>query len=551
MATSKKKQIPVEHVDVIVIGSGFGGLGAALTLAEGGAKVAVLETVGYPGGCASTYERGGKRYESGATLFSGFAEGQLFERWIRRHGMAVEVSTPDPVVELRAPGLELPLAPRRGEMVETFCSLPGAPRKELKAFFDFQRRVADALWDLFDDPRLLPPLGLDELMLHARRLPSYLPLVRLIGRSAATVARRFGVWDFEPLRIYLDAVSQITVQASASEAEAPFALGAMDYYFRGTGHVHGGIGALAQGMVGAIENLGGEVHYFRRATGISAAHGSRWRVETRRGALEAPALVANLLPQAIDGLLEGELPRPERLNRLARQVEGGWGAAMLYLTLAPNALERTEAHHLELVQDPSKPFTEGNHLFCSISDAAETERAPGGRRTVTVSTHVDAARIAAMSQEEQASYIGSVQERMDQGLRALAPELAAGIEDSMPGSPRTFRRFTGRPEGFVGGIPRRVGLQHYDPRELGPQPLVIAGRPLYLVGDTVFPGQSTLATALGGRLAAERILSEQSFEGPTIEPDPRGGRGDELSRSRERGPGFGMPAAARSAFSES
>ena len=54
-------------LDALVIGAGFGGLGAALRLAEGGARVALCETLKYPGGCASTFERGGHRYgaESG------------------------------------------------------------------------------------------------------------------------------------------------------------------------------------------------------------------------------------------------------------------------------------------------------------------------------------------------------------------------------------------------------------------------------------------------------------------------------------------------------
>ena len=55
---------------------------------------------------------------------------------------------------------------------------------------------------------------------------------------------------FTPLRTYLDALCQITVQCGATEAEAPFALGAMDYYWRGTGHVRGGIGQLASALAG-------------------------------------------------------------------------------------------------------------------------------------------------------------------------------------------------------------------------------------------------------------------------------------------------------------
>ncbi|HND32895.1 MAG TPA: FAD-dependent oxidoreductase, partial [Myxococcota bacterium] len=41
---------PPELADVIVIGAGFGGLAAALSLAERGARVTLLEALTYPGG---------------------------------------------------------------------------------------------------------------------------------------------------------------------------------------------------------------------------------------------------------------------------------------------------------------------------------------------------------------------------------------------------------------------------------------------------------------------------------------------------------------------
>src|SRR3954470_2720574 len=92
-------------LDAVVIGAGFGGLGAALTLAERGARVAIVETLTYPGGCASTFRRNGYRFESGATLFSGLAKGQLFGDWIARHRLEVPIDWLDPLVELRTPDL--------------------------------------------------------------------------------------------------------------------------------------------------------------------------------------------------------------------------------------------------------------------------------------------------------------------------------------------------------------------------------------------------------------------------------------------------------------
>ncbi|MCB1054519.1 MAG: NAD(P)/FAD-dependent oxidoreductase, partial [Acidobacteria bacterium] len=403
---------PIRY-DVAVLGAGFGGLATALGLAEAGCRVVLLETLGYAGGCAATFERRGDRFEAGATLFSGFAEGQLMRRWIERHRLEVRHHILDPVVELRLPSFRLAVPPDRRRWVERLGALPGAPVHGLQAFFELQGRVADVLWPLFDEPGLLPPLGPGALAAHLRRIPSYLPLLRWVGKPLVAVLEHFGVAGFEPLRSYVDATCQITVQAPAAEAEALFALAALDYHFRGTGHVEGGIGALASELVGAIRGHGGEVRFFERAERLEAVPGG-WRVWTRRGSLEARRVVANLLPRAVLSLLDGAVPAGSRARRRlearSQRVATGWGAAMLYLVLPPGGLEHTAAYHLELVQDASKPLIEGNHLFCSVSAAAELGRTPQDGRTVTVSTHVPMDRLRELDGPGRAAYVGRVQE---------------------------------------------------------------------------------------------------------------------------------------------
>jgi len=484
--------------DALVIGAGFGGLGAALTLAERGARVALRESLRYPGGCASTFSRGAWRFESGATLFSGFDEGQLFDRWIRAHQLDIETRALDPMIELRAEGLTLGVPPSRARFLDALCALPGAPVARLRAFFAFQRDVADTLWALFDDPAMLPPLDLRALGRHALRAHRYATLLPWLGRPLADALDRFELRAFTPLRVYLDAVCQITVQVGVAEAEAPFALSAVDYCFRGTRHVHGGIGALAWALTRALTGLGADV---RMSDGVRALRrdGDVWIAQTRRGEVRARTVVANLLPQNVRAMVEGV--DGARLDALSARVAEGWGAAMLYLGLSRDAPLRDEAHHLELVGDAAEPFVEGNHVFVSVSARDETDRGPGGARTATVSTHVPMKKLLAMDADAQGRYVRSVQERMEATIARRAPEVNAAVVHRMTASPRTFERFTGRFRGYVGGVPRRAGLHHYE----GMWPTPVAPG-LYLVGDSVFPGQSTLATAVGGIRVAERVL---------------------------------------------
>lgn len=494
----------VDVFDAVVVGAGFGGLGAAVGLASDGARVHLAETLAYPGGCASTFARGGYRFDAGATLVSGLGAGQLFGRWGAASPEPFAVDWLDPLVELRAPGLSLPTGARRGSLLERFAVLDGAPREALARFFQFQARVAEPLWALFDDAHLLPPLSARALLAHAGRVGAYAPLASVVGRSLGSVLARFGLAGFAPLRLWADAVCQITVQCAADAAEAPFALAALDYFYRGTGHVRGGVGALARSAVALARAHGADVVLANRVAGVTRDRGGWFEVDTRRGVVRARAVVANLVPDAAARVFGPALsPRGRaRLARLGSKVASGWGAAMLYLGLEAEGL-RPEPHHLELVDDAEAPLLEGNHVFVSVAGAEETDRAPRGARPATVSTHVPLPGAGSGRPHvpaEDAAYVSRVHAAMRATIARRAPEIASRIRVELTASPRTFARFTGRPEGAVGGVPRRVGLDGYG--ALGP---VEVERGLWLVGDSVFPGQSALATAVGGLRTAAAL----------------------------------------------
>jgi hypothetical protein len=63
----------------------------------------------------------------------------------------------------------------------------------------------------------------------------------------------------------------------------------------------------------------------------------------------------------------------------------------------------------------------------------------------------------------------------------------------------TFQGFTRRVGGWVGGFPQTNLFQAWGPR---------LGRGLWMVGDSIFPGQSTAAVALGGLRVAHSVLTE-------------------------------------------
>lgn len=489
--------------DVVVIGGGFGGLACALQLAEAGLRVTLLERLGYVGGCAGTFARRGARYEAGATLAAGLGPNQLFGRWIAKHGLDVPVAPLDPVVTLRGPAGELEVHADRARMVGQLASAAGPKAEAVRAFFALQQQVADALWPLLDRPELLPPLGPRSLWTHLLRTPAYLPLLPLLGQTLHDVLVDFGV-DDQPLLLQLCASTcQITVQCPPQEAEALWALATLDYWFRGAAHVVGGMGRLATALAEAITKQGGTVLLQTPALGLTPTS-QGWEVQTRHGSIAAQTVVANLLPGAVSALLPPAL-RPPRLLRDQAAVNTGWSAMMLYLQLQAPAATGDAAHHLDLT-DASGELTMGHHVFLSVS-ALQDNKANGDLRTAIASTHVPLALWRSLDSVGQAQLAEQVTNRMRQTLQTGAPEWMAGVVHQMTASPRTWQRFTGRPGGAVGGVPRRVGLHNY--RGLWPAPLLPG---LWLTGDSQFPGQSALGVALGGSRVAAMV--QQGLSAP-------------------------------------
>lgn len=73
--------------DVLIIGSGLGGLECGALLAQRGLKVLVLEGSNQPGGCMQSFRRGGLHYDTGLHYVGGLAPGQVMHKAFAQLGL--------------------------------------------------------------------------------------------------------------------------------------------------------------------------------------------------------------------------------------------------------------------------------------------------------------------------------------------------------------------------------------------------------------------------------------------------------------------------------
>ncbi|MFC1975608.1 phytoene desaturase family protein [Chloroflexota bacterium] len=490
---------------VVIIGAGIGGLTTAAVLARSGVDVTVLEAHVDPGGCAASFYHQGFRFDAGATLAGGFypggpmdivAQAAGIDHWpARTSNPAMMVHLPDGAAVTRWSDDR-----RWPERYEAFGL-------SSNSFWRWQEQTADALWNLALRSPSWPPQTPGEGVDLTQKGLSWLGDTpkRNIPQLAADAFRPVAAHLRNApgrLRLFVDAQLLIAAQTTSRYANALYGASALDLPRRGVVHLHGGMGAIAETLAQAVGQHGGKIHYRHEVKRIVREKGRPVAVETqhrrRTETFLADIVIANLPPWNIANLLADDAPR--RLRNLPPKPRDGWGAFMVYAGVDSSVVAPDSPLHHQIVV--KQPLAEGNTVFLSLSPTWDEGRAPDGQRAVTFSTHTNLDQWWQTHEEDRDAY-NDLKNTYTARLLAAAEKALPGFRDavtfSMPGTPVTFQGFTRRTWGWVGGFPQTNLFRAWGPR---------LGRDLWMVGDSIFPGQSTAAVALGGLRVARSVLAE-------------------------------------------
>ncbi len=480
-------------MNVVVIGAGVGGLTAGALLLKAGHAVTVLEAHVYPGGCAGTFYHKGYRFDAGATLAGGFAPGGPHARLAELLDLNWPVQPVDPAWVVHLPDRTVTQWTDREQWrAERVAAFPQAEK-----FWRLQERLAEAAWDISTRHFPWPPERPHDLWELATALrPRTLTAAPYLFDTVRDLAPELGA----EFRTFLDAQLLIAAQTISDRTNALYGSAALDLPRRGVNHVKGGIGSLASTLADWIRANGGQVIYRQKVVRIEVVNGRAAAVRTEKGLrLEADVVLANLTPWGLQAVLGDAAP--VSLRREVERREPTWGAFTLYLGLDATALPPSLPDHQQVILDPTRPLGEGNSVFISLADPADASRAPMGMRAATLSTHTIAAPWLALRKADEAAYEArkaEYAERLRLAAERAWPGIGRAVRLSLPGTPASFEFFTRRPGGMVGGFAQ---TSLFDVR--GPHTGLAN---VWLVGDSIFPGQSTAGVTLGAMRVARAIL---------------------------------------------
>jgi phytoene dehydrogenase-like protein len=267
----------MQEFDTIIIGSGAGGLSAALCLARAGQKVAVIEQHYVPGGWCHSFYIDGHRYSPGVHYIGGMERGESTCNLYEGLGIANEL-----------------------------------------VFFRMNKDAYEHCW--IGDERIDMPAGIDRLAdslsqkfpKEKKGIKKYLSLVQKVGKEIHLIPKMNGFWDnitiayrtrhlgkyglFRLKRVIgwhiKDPLlkSVLNIQCGdhglpPSKASFPFHCALMDHYFNGGFYPMGGGAAIVKAMTNAIKRNGGEIKTGEAVKKILLQEEENLSPETRRKAV--------------------------------------------------------------------------------------------------------------------------------------------------------------------------------------------------------------------------------------------------------------------------
>lgn len=492
--------IPTEY-DVIVIGSGIGGLVTATQLTAKGAKVLVLESYVIPGGSSGYFSHAGYTFDVGASMIFGFGERgttNLLTRALAAVDMKIE-TIPDPVqIHYHLPNnLEVKVHREYDQFLQELTAKFPQEKVGIKKFYD-------ECWRVFNCLNSMDLLSLEEpgylTRVFFQHPLSCLGLVKYLPLNVGDIARKYitdpDLLKFIDIECYCWSVvpADLTPMINAGMVFS-------DRHYGGINYPKGGVGQIAVKLVEGLEKTGGKILYQSKVKEIIMENGRAVGVRLTNGQVyQAKRIVSNATRWDTFGKLISEDNIPAKELKWRKRYEKSPSFLSLHLGVKAEVLKAgTECHHIILDNWENMEKSQET-IFVSIPTLLDPDLAPAGYHIIHTFTPSWLSEWQGLSPADYEAKKEMAAGKLLDRLEKIFPGLDAGLDYMEIGTPRSHRRFLNRQDGTYGPIPSRKlkGL-------LG-MPFNRTAIPgLYCVGDSTFPGQGLNAVAFSGFACGHRI----------------------------------------------
>lgn len=483
--------------NVLVVGSGIGGLTAGSLLAKAGWSVTLLEASSELGGCASKFKRHKFVFPVGATLGMGLEPGGIHNRVFRFLDKPLPIEPLERVMEMVHPERTFVFHKNRTQHVDAIVAHFPQHADAIRSFYQEIFQTAAIVRTLMDPLPSLPPATAKEWTFLATSVrPKHIKLLPLFNQTLGQRLKKHGLNDVLEFRHMIDGLLIDSMQTGSEDVAYLLAAVALDIYHEGAYYVPGGLYRFAELMGASLAENGGTLKK-RRTIEKLTPFGDGWVATDHRGnTYEATDVILNVPIQQLTKLLS-----PDLVAKLKMPLRDGiagetWTTLTLYLAVDSSLLPEPLPAFRQI--STSEGLAEGGHFFMSASLPGDELRAPTGFQTVTISTHSRQDQWASKEKYEHTREV--LTERMLDAIQQLIPGFREAIVHQESGAPKAWERFAGRPHGFVGGFPQTLdaalfhAISHH------------SGLPhLYVCGDHIFPGGGTIGAAASGIHAARSV----------------------------------------------
>ncbi len=461
--------------DVIIIGSGLGGLFCARQLAKSGRSVLLLERQSQPGGCLQSYQRGPLHIDTGLHYVGGLAGGQPLHAFFKQLGLLKL-----PWVRLDADGFDRVTIGR-----QTFPLAEGFSR------------FAATLTEYFPHERD----GLRRYVSMLRHLPTF------------DEAAHVGAYDYltsvfrDPLLINVLSASALKLELRRDTLPLFHFAHCMSSYIQSSWRLRGGGGVLVDSLVRDIKAFGGEVVCSAEVTGLREQGGRVVAARCHNGhSYEGSLFVSDVHPRLTFGWLkDSSLLRPVFCRRI-QSLSNTFGIFTASLVLKPGTL--AYFNHNKYVYKKGNVWSFADDIG-GIGGVMVSCRVPEDGTSYTRQIDLLTPMPWSLCQPWENTTVGRRGEIYNLQKERLADDCIRLAERVIPGlygmverrylsTPLTWRDYTLTPCGSAFGV-----------RKDYHQPLLTAFSPRTPVPNLLLTGQSLMLHGVEGvAMTAQRTLAE-------------------------------------------